>query len=54
LLPDGLRAEAHLLDHALESGVASIVGFFLDAGDSTRKNVRDREVLGRNGWAVKD
>jgi hypothetical protein len=33
LLPDGLRAEALLLDHALEAEVAPIAVFFLDSGD---------------------
>jgi hypothetical protein len=44
LLPDDLRAKAHLLDHAPEAEVAPTAVFLLDAGDIEWKIARDR------GW----
>jgi hypothetical protein len=43
-LPDALRSQALLLDLTASSGVASIVGFVLDSGDSEWMVVRDREM----------
>jgi hypothetical protein len=39
-LPEDLRAEAHLLDPAPETGVACTVEFFLDAGNREWKMAR--------------
>jgi hypothetical protein len=53
LLQDALRGQALPTSHCTELGVVSSVELVHDAGDSTWKNVRDREVLGRNGWAAR-
>jgi hypothetical protein len=49
-LPHALRRQALLLDLTASSGVASIVGFVLDAGKQSRKKSRAREMLRGNGW----
>jgi hypothetical protein len=41
LLPDDLLAEAHLLDHSPEAGVACISIFFLDTDGGSQRGVRD-------------
>jgi hypothetical protein len=38
----------------MASRMTSIDGVVLDTGEQSMLNVRAREVLGRNGWAVKD
>jgi hypothetical protein len=44
LLPDDQYNEALLLYHATCSGVAPVVGFFLDTGDGYQMVARDREI----------
>jgi hypothetical protein len=51
LLQDALRGQALRTSYCTELGVVSSVELVHDAGDSTWKNVRDRELLRENGWA---
>jgi hypothetical protein len=48
-LPDDLRRQALLLDHAPEAGVACTTVFFLDSGELARMETRDREGQRGNG-----
>ena len=48
-LPDDLRRQAVLLDHAPEAGVACTTVFFLDSGELARMETRDREGQRGNG-----
>jgi hypothetical protein len=42
-LPDDLRRQALLLDHAPEAGMACTTVFFLDSGELAQMELRDRE-----------
>jgi hypothetical protein len=48
-LPDALRRQTLLPDLTVSSGMASIIGFVLDADEQSRKKSRDREMLRGNG-----